>query len=409
MPEKACCATDSGWLIVSTIRTGRIDNTTLEPSEIRSRHEDPFLGKVSAHDFLSKAAQVNFAISPFSIPVQKNGVTRKGVLIISLDYESYWGVRDKLTLKKCRKRLLGERRVIGDLLELFQEYGIHCTWAIVGFLFAETRDELLAALPNRRPQYQDPTLSPYSYLNKLGKDEHEDPFHYGASLIALIAATPHQEVGTHTFSHYYCLEKGQDADAFRADLDAAIGIAGKRNFRLESMVFPRNQCNGQYLRICKEAGIKAYRGNERSWIYRPKSKEEETLLRRGVRLLDAYLPIAGRNSYGLDNLGSELPFNIPSSRFFRPFSSKLRILEPLRISRIRSELRYAAKNGLIYHLWWHPHNFGDYTDENFRVLKTILNCFRSMKEDYGMESLTMSELAQRQMALNEKNGTWLQA
>ncbi len=309
------------------------------------------------------------------------------------------------TIEQYRKKLLGERRVIKDLLELFQEYGIHCTWAIVGFLFAETRDELIEAVPSTRPQYQDLTLSPYNSLDKIGKDEHEDPFHYGASLIALIAATPHQEIGTHTFSHYYCLEKGQGADAFRADLNAAIDIAGKRNLRLESIVFPRNQCNGQYLRICKEAGIKAYRGNERSWIYRAKSREEETLLRRGVRLIDAYLPVAGHNSYGLDNLGSELPFNIPSSRFLRPFSSKLRILEPLRISRIQSELRYAAKNGLIYHLWWHPHNFGDHTDENLRILKSILDCFRSMKEDYGMDSFTMGELAHTRMAGNGRHGT----
>src|SRR6185437_13704517 len=97
-------------------------------------------------------------------------------------------------------------------------------------------------------------------------------------------------------------------------------------------------------------------------------------------------------------LGGDLPLNIPSSRFLRPFSRKLKIFEPLRIRRIRSDLHYAAKNRLIYHLWWHPHNFGEDTNENLAVLKTILECFSHMRDKYGMESLNMRELSQQHMS-----------
>lgn len=42
----------------------------------------------------------------------------------------------------------------------------------------------------------------------------------------------------------------------------------------------------------------------------------------------------------------------------RPYSAALKSLEPLKLKRITSELDCAAQEGLIYHLWWHPHNFG---------------------------------------------------
>jgi len=320
---------------------------------------------------------------------------QQGALVISLDFESQWGVHDRVPLGDYRQNLLGERIVISKLLELFREYQIHTTWATVGFLFAETRDELMSVLPTKRPMYANRGLSTYDQIKDIGNNESEDPLHFAASLIRLIAAAPHQEIGTHTFSHFYCLEKGQDSEMFRADLQAAAAIAGKHKLPFESLVFPRNQCNSAYLPICREMGIKAYRGNEHSWVYKAKSREDETLLRRAIRLLDAYLPISGHNCYSAKVLGCSLPLNIPSSRFLRPFSKKLKVFEPLRLRRIRSDLRYAAKNRLIYHLWWHPHNFGKNTNENLMVLKDILEYFSLMRDKYGMESLNMRELSQK--------------
>jgi hypothetical protein len=246
--------------------------------------------------------------------------------------------------------------------------------------------------------YANRSLSTYEDIKDIGNDEQEDPLHFAASLIRLIAATPHQEIGTHTFSHFYCLEEGQDSEMFRADLKAAAAIADKYKLSLESLVFPRNQCNAAYLPICPEIGIKAYRGNEFSWVYRAKKRGDETLLRRGIRLLDAYIPISGHNCYSPEVLGGDLPLNIPSSRFLRPFSRKLKIFEPLRTRRIRSDLQYAAKNRLIYHLWWHPHNFGENPTENLMMLRTLLEYFARLRDEYGMESLNMRELSQQHMS-----------
>ena len=91
------------------------------------------------------------------------------------------------------------------LLATFAEYGIHATWATVGFLFFRTRTELLASLPDLRPDYDDLRLSPYPDMKVLGTDEGDDPFHFGRSLIDQIRSYPGQEIATDTFSHYYCL------------------------------------------------------------------------------------------------------------------------------------------------------------------------------------------------------------
>src|SRR6266567_3515900 len=217
----------------------------------------------------------------------------QGVLVISLDFELYWGMRDIVRLEDYRDYFLGERRVIPRLLNLFDDYQVHATWATVGFLFFQTRDELISAFPDRKPNYADRKLFPYDYVKAIGSCEAEDPFHYAPSLIKLIASSPNQEIGSHTFSHYYCLENGQDVGTFRDDLLAAVKAAKRYGLRLESLVFPRNQFNSDYLSVCRELEIRAYRGNPCSWIYSAGRGDEESLRKRGLRLLDAYLNLSG--------------------------------------------------------------------------------------------------------------------
>ncbi|HYX70926.1 MAG TPA: polysaccharide deacetylase family protein [Terriglobales bacterium] len=319
----------------------------------------------------------------------------KGIFVISLDFELHWGVRSRLSLDQYREHLRGVRQVVPALLDLFAQYGIHATWATVGFMFFDSREQLLSALPARRPAYADPKLSPYPELGTIGLDESCDPFHFAASLLRLIAARPGQEIGTHTFSHYYCLEAGQDLDSFRDDLRAARQAAARLGVSLESLVFPHNQFNRQYLEACRQAGIKAFRGNESSSYYRPRSRKEESLTHRALRLLDSYVSLSSHNCASQEELAHEFPYNIPSSRFLRPYSRLLGILEPLKRRRILGSLRHAARHGKVFHLWWHPENFGTHTRKNLSALESILREYAALRDEYGMESLNMGEIAAR--------------
>jgi hypothetical protein len=63
-------------------------------------------------------------------------------------------------------------------------------------------------------------------------------------------------------------------------------------------------------------------------------------------------------------------------------------------------MKHAAKNGEIFHLWWHPHNIGINTEKNLNNIEEILNYYDFLKSKYGMESKNMCELAKE---INEEN------
>jgi len=319
-----------------------------------------------------------------------------GTFIISLDFELMWGVRDKLSIAQYGGNILGVHQVIPRLLKTFRQYGIHGTFSTVGLLFCENREELLAACPTIRPAYTDTNLSPYNgYFDQVGVQGDADLYHFAGGLIRQIQQYPEQEIGTHTFSHYYCLEDGQTNEQFKADLEAAIRVAGRYNITLTSLIFPRNQFNDEYLKICGELGITCYRGNERSWLYTAKNGEKETMIRRAFRLVDSYLNISGYNCYSDESLRGASPVNVPSSRFLRPFSPAMKPLEWLRMRRIKAAMTHAAKKNKVFHLWWHPHNFGIHQEANFAFLEELLRHYSKLNKQYGFESRTMTEYAQK--------------
>jgi hypothetical protein len=59
-------------------------------------------------------------------------------------------------------------------------------------------------LPTCRPDYRDKEFDPYAYLEQ---NELEEIYHFAPALIEEIKNSPGQEIGTHTFSHFYPLEK----------------------------------------------------------------------------------------------------------------------------------------------------------------------------------------------------------
>ncbi len=316
---------------------------------------------------------------------------KNGILTVSLDFELYWGLRDKKTIAEYEENLNGVKRSIERMLDVFHKYDIHATWATVGFLFAKDIEELKALSPVKKPIYLNNNLNPYAYIenNKVL----DARYHFTPELIEKISKYRNQEIATHTFSHYYCLEDGQTQSEFNSDIESAIKIAKTKGLSIESLIFPRNQWNDSYLPdLCKH-GINSYRGNEKSWLYKAVDETQENLVRRALRLLDAYINLSGANSYSIDSINNIKPYNIPSSRFLRPVSKKLAVFEGLRKRRIVNAIKKAARNNEIFHLWWHPHNFGGSIDENIEFLESILFAYSEMNKTYGMKSLNMKEIS----------------
>lgn len=327
------------------------------------------------------------SVVPYSPPP-----TPPGVLVISLDFELVWGMRDLASVDALTPRMRATREAIPRLLDLFADFGVHATWATVGLLFCESGDDARAHAP-ALPGYENAALDPSADIAGIGTGEADDPVRLAGGLIDRIARTPGQELGTHTFSHMFCLEPGVTTRDFTEDLAAARHVAEQRGASLRSLVFPRNQYGPEHPGAAAALGVDVYRGNPAAWMYAAKPGAGQTAAMRLARLADAYVPLSGLQTVPLETLPTAAPFNIPATRFYRPYSRITAPLERVRLHRIDAEIRHAAKHGHLVHLWWHPHNFGADADANFAALRHTLTTFSRARKRWGMRSLTMGECA----------------
>ncbi len=309
-----------------------------------------------------------------------------GTLVVSLDFELIWGVRDKPKVQNYLPNLQRARQAVPALLNLFERYQIHATWATVGLLFARNRQEQLDYWPDPPAPYSEARF--HAENEAVASDESASPLHFALTLIEQIANSPGQEIASHTYTHYYCLERGQQLGHFQADLQAARAIAEARGFNVTSLVLPRNQVNPAYVDTMTQCGFECYRGNETNFGYSGSGYRQ-----RLYRLLDSYWDLSGPNDIGWNELaeGNGL-CNLRASRFLRPWS-RYAVFNRLHLRRLERCLRTASQRGTIFHLWWHPHNFGQALDQNLARLESFFQLFDQLRRSGTMKSLTMKEVA----------------
>ena len=316
-----------------------------------------------------------------------------GTFIISLDFELLWGLSgwNHNQIEGYRSHVEGSQLALKRILEVLARHDMKCTIAFVGGMNCRSTDELNKIAPKLRPQYRNSLFSSYKFLipniNKL----YPNNLIFCKDIITELSQNSNIELASHTFSHYYCLEKGQNSQEFEADICTAINEAMNNGILFKTIIFPRNQVSTDYLNICSQYGLTHYRGNLETFLYRSEHTPQKYSIKRILRLLDTYINLSGYNTYMYPQIEEKM-INVPGSRFFRPFSSNLFFLEPLKIKRILDSMKYAAKHSQIYHLWWHPHNFGLHTEENIKQLEIICECYQTMRKQYGMECKFISEI-----------------
>ena len=314
----------------------------------------------------------------------------KGTLMVSLDFELFWGMLDVCPLSEYEENVLGGRRAIPQLLRMFREHDIHATWATVGFLFAENKQEAMKYFPKDGPGYAKKGLDPYEWFDRIGDNEDQAPCFFAPSLLKLVSETQGQEIGSHTFCHYYCREAGQTPEQFREDMQAALDIAEAHGYHLTSAILPRNEAEPEYIQVLRDLGFTAYRDEENDWIHR-KFTDEKSLVRRILKLMDVYFPLTGIG--GFTPRCEDGVWNFIGSRQYKAIRPSLRFLEGLKVRRIKAQMLRAAKKGLTCHIWWHPHNLGVDTQAHLDQLEEIFRYYDELKEKYGMRCLNMGEAA----------------
>ncbi|MFT5592923.1 MAG: hypothetical protein ACI8SR_001289 [Oceanicoccus sp.] len=313
--------------------------------------------------------------------------------VISLDFELLWGVLDSRG-EEYFESIEKVHIVIPKILKLFEKYQINCTWATVGAVMANDYDEFVKGGAVLQPSYINKTLSPYSSLAKLKLLNRKLLF--GPDLVKQILESKGQELASHTYAHYYCLESGQTLDEFSSDLKAWRYMAEKYidDKQGYSLVFPRNQFDSDSVKVCRDNGFKSYRGNPKHWAYTPSSRTTFDLHKRIFRLIDSYIPLSGSlgNKASLNTETGLI--NIPASLFFRPYNPTLKFFEKLKVWRFKYSLKKSAQSGEVFHLWWHPHNFSRNTEENLAQLEELFLYYKELRKKYGIQSANMHDIAE---------------
>jgi hypothetical protein len=314
-------------------------------------------------------------------------------LVVSLDFELFWGVTESRTIENYGENIQGVWQALPGILELFQRYQVHATWATVGMLMCKDFKHWTALKPDILPTYARERCLTYSFSN-LAKEFPK--LFFAPELVEKILSTDGQELASHTYSHFYCGEETTSINEFLADLQCVKTIFNEYGVSPTSLVFPRNQVIAPYLTELYKANYIAYRGNQKHSLYingqLPSSKNAK--IKRLVKFADSYLPLTGNHTYEISKNNAEHKnmLDIPASMFLRPLTNHP-ILNSLHLERVKSAMLDAAINNKIFHLWWHPHNFGKNTQANLNNLEKLLKYFQFLKQKYAMNSYSMAELA----------------
>lgn len=310
-----------------------------------------------------------------------------GTMVISLDFEGMWGSLGSSDVEGFEIRTGYINDYVHKLLDAFEEFGIHATWGFVGAMLCESNDEVIKYLP-KDVFYKKFGISVHDYIHNIPVTSNQK--YYAKNLISEIQRSKNQEIASHTFSHFYTLESGTSPELFSQELNSFSIITKSLGLAPTTIIMPRNMINKEYLPIIKEFGYNAIRGRQKALISFG-GKERNKV----IDFLDAYFPIRRDLCYKYDDIECyEGVYNIKASMFFRTFDNRFCKFEKLKINRIKSEMRRAAKKNMIFHLWWHPHNMATNFEWNFNALAEILKEYSLLNQEYGFQSRNMSEVVQ---------------
>ena len=308
-----------------------------------------------------------------------------GKFIISLDVEKKWGLLD-IKDKNYENNIHNVPYVIDSLLQIFERYNIKATWAVVASLIISNEEEFLSKSEKRSVfNVIDESLNATNYFEK---NDYELNLFSAFEEIYKILGCKGQEIISHSYCHAYFSEEGMSTDALSKDYIFSQDLfKSKFNHNLSpGIVFPRNQVP-YHLDF---SGYQFYRSNCKQYLDRPVLKSDFSFFFRILRVLDSYVKISGyRDSKPYVDTQGKVA--IPASRFLRPFTSNV-FLEKMKLRRIKREMTVAAIKGEYYHLWWHPHNFGNDVKQNIRLLDEILQHYKYLSKLYDMKSVTMGEV-----------------
>lgn len=303
-----------------------------------------------------------------------------GSVVVSVDAELAWGFHDRRN--PPRKRVEAGRRGWLALLDLFEEFRVPATWAVVGHLFLSECDGM-------HPEHP----APIGWFDhERGPDRTPEEHRFGLDLVRAIrdAGVDH-DVGSHTFSHVEMGDPRTTRELARAEVAASLEVAHGHGFDLASFVFPRN--NVGHRDVLAAYGFRCYRGVRPEpeggpSVPAPVRKLAEATVGDPPPLVDPAV-----DEYGL--------VNVPASLFLFGFEGLARsVVEPVVgdpiVRQARRGIDAAVEAEGVFHLWLHPNNL--VADRDVDRMRAILEHVDRRRRETSLRVETMREVADRVLA-----------
>ncbi|SNZ15381.1 Polysaccharide deacetylase [Natronoarchaeum philippinense] len=304
-----------------------------------------------------------------------------GTFVVSLDTEFSWGCFDTGDVDRYKQAYRNTRSAITSLCDLFDQYEVPATWALVMHLLEDCsgHEEMISPEIDRVDDWFD--ASPCS--SGIEKELWYAP----DVLTELRSREVDHEIGLHGYSHMILGEPGCTREAAEAEIQKAVAVAEEAGISPQTFIFPRNKIG--HIDILAEHGIQSYRGKDDRWYeYRIPGP-----LRRPLRFGDEFFcrtppVVTPQKKSGL--------VEVPGSQIFRPVNDKWQYT-PARtqVKRAKKGLDRAAKTGKIFHLWFHPFNVATELERHLQLFEEVLKYAAQLRSEGKIQVQTMADLAER--------------
>jgi peptidoglycan/xylan/chitin deacetylase (PgdA/CDA1 family) len=302
----------------------------------------------------------------------------KGVFTLSLDTEFAWGTFDKGHIDQFADAYQRTPEVIDRLCELFDEYEIPATWAIVSHLLEDCDD---------RRAHAGRTSPDFDWFGELPCTSGVDKdLWYAPWLVDRIqSCETDQEIGLHGATHMQFGADGCSQRIAEEELEAAVETLGRYGVEPKSFVFPRNDVG--HVDMLAEYGIEAYRGVDARWYERSNKVER---IRGPLRFADEAVRWTPPVSKPVERDGV---LEIPGSQVFRPSHGGWQFTPgDSSVARAKKGLQRAARTDGLFHLWFHPFNLGHEPGRDLERLEQVLTAVRELVEQDEIECQRMQEV-----------------
>jgi hypothetical protein len=312
----------------------------------------------------------------------------KGVFVVSVDTELGWGRGTLRDLVRYIPRLKETRGAISEILKMCERHRVAFTWAIVGGLLGDN-----SVNPPFRQIMSPQVPYPQPHCSRNHQISLEDGYlWYGRDIVNSIRnCQMPQEIGCHSFSHISYDEQNCSVAAASSDLEHCRKMFGALGLSCQTFIFPLNKVG--HLALLPRHGFICYRGPE------PNTQSQPKFLPSFLRAFQLVYRVIGGPSLTRPSIVLEDLVNIPASMFFRvPEIKSLfiwRKILDLQVRIAQQGLLRAARRGLVFHLWFHPFQFGFRSQEMLAALDGVLSLAIKLRGANRIEILTMSQLARR--------------